>query len=85
MKHLLTLEDWSAEEMAEAIATARAIKADPARYENCMRRRTLCMIFEKPSLRTRLSFECSPANTLTAAQQEPQQRTQLNYTNLLTH
>ena len=57
MKHLLTLEDWSAEEMAEAIATARAIKADPAHYENCMRRRTLCMIFEKPSLRTRLSFE----------------------------
>ena len=57
MKHLLSLEDWSGDEMAEAIAMARTIKANPEKFENCMRRRTLCMIFEKPSLRTRLSFE----------------------------
>jgi ornithine carbamoyltransferase len=57
MKHLLSLEDWSAAEMAEAIATARAIKANPAQYAGCMKGKTLCMIFEKPSLRTRLSFE----------------------------
>ncbi len=57
MQHLLTLEDWSAEQIAEAIATARHIKAHPEQYADSLRRKTLCMIFEKPSLRTRLSFE----------------------------
>ena len=57
MRHLLTLEDWSAAHIAEAIAMARAIKANPAKYADVLRRKTLCMIFEKPSLRTRLSFE----------------------------
>ena len=57
MRHLLTLEDWTPEQIAEAVATARAIKGDPARYADTLRRKTLCMIFEKPSLRTRLSFE----------------------------
>ena len=57
MKHLLTLEDWSAEEMAEVIAMSREMKAHPEKYREVMKYRTLCMIFEKPSLRTRLSFE----------------------------
>ncbi len=57
MRHLLTLEDWTPEQIAEAIATARAIKAHPAQHADVLRRKTLCMIFEKPSLRTRLSFE----------------------------
>lgn len=57
MRHLLTLEDWTPAQIAEAIATARAVKTDPARYHDALRRKTLCMIFEKPSLRTRLSFE----------------------------
>lgn len=57
MRHLLTLENWSREQIADAVATARTIKAHPAQYEDSLRRRTLCMFFEKPSLRTRLSFE----------------------------
>ena len=57
MRHLLTLEDWSREQIAAAIATARAIKAEPSQYADVLRRKTLCMIFEKPSPRTRLSFE----------------------------
>ena len=57
MRHLLTLEDWSPAQIAEAIAMARTIKANPAKYADVLRRKTLCMIFEKPSLRTRLSFE----------------------------
>lgn len=57
MRHLLTLEDWTKEQIAEAIAAARAIKANPGAYADILRRKTLCMIFEKPSLRTRLSFE----------------------------
>ncbi len=57
MRHLLTLEDWTTEQIAEAVATARVIKANPDSYADTLRRKTLCMIFEKPSLRTRLSFE----------------------------
>jgi ornithine carbamoyltransferase len=57
MRHLLTLEDWTPSQIADAVATARTIKANPAKYADTLRRKTLCMIFEKPSLRTRLSFE----------------------------
>jgi len=57
MRHLLTLKDWTSDQIAEAIQTARTIKAQPDTYADTLRRKTLCMFFEKPSLRTRLSFE----------------------------
>ena len=57
MRHLLTLEDWTSEQILEAVQKARAIKANPEQYADTLRRKTLCMFFEKPSLRTRLSFE----------------------------
>ncbi|HBA85019.1 MAG TPA: ornithine carbamoyltransferase [Verrucomicrobia bacterium] len=57
MLHLLSLRDWSSARMEEAFALGREIKAHPEKFENVMRRKTLCMIFEKPSLRTRVSFE----------------------------
>ncbi len=57
MRHLLTLEDWTPKQIAEAVAAARTIKANPEKYADTLRRKTLCMVFEKPSLRTRLSFE----------------------------
>lgn len=57
MLHLLTLADWTAPQVEAALKQAQAIKADPAAYATTLQRRTLLMIFEKPSLRTRLSFE----------------------------
>jgi ornithine carbamoyltransferase len=57
MKHLITLENWSTADLAELIDLADRVKAKPAEYQDAMRRRTLLMIFEKPSLRTRVSFE----------------------------
>ena len=57
MRHLLTLENWTPKQISEAVAMARTIKAHPEQYADALRRKTLCMIFEKPSLRTRLSFE----------------------------
>jgi ornithine carbamoyltransferase len=57
MRHLLTLENWTPQQIAEAVTLARAIKANPEKHADALRRKTLCMIFEKPSLRTRLSFE----------------------------
>ncbi len=57
MKHLITLENWTLAELAALLDRADHIKAQPADYRDAMRRMTLLMIFEKPSLRTRVSFE----------------------------
>lgn len=57
MRHLLTLDDWTPAEIDEVLDLAEEIKAHPGNYAHAAHRRTLLMIFEKPSLRTRLSFE----------------------------
>jgi ornithine carbamoyltransferase len=57
MLHLITLKDWPAELIEDVLDLAREVKQNPVKFENVMHRRTLLMIFEKPSLRTRVSFE----------------------------
>ena len=57
MKHLITLENWSSTAILDILDLADRIKARPADYREAMQRKTLMMIFEKPSLRTRVSFE----------------------------
>jgi len=56
-QHLLTLSDWPRERTEEVLALAVAIKRSPRDFAHELTRRTLLMVFEKPSLRTRLSFE----------------------------
>jgi ornithine carbamoyltransferase len=57
MKHLVSLNEWTREEIEDVLSLAADMKANPAQYENVMHRKMLVMIFEKPSLRTRVSFE----------------------------
>ncbi len=57
MKHLISLKDWSAEAIFEVLDLAVSVKAAPAQYADVLKQKTLLMIFEKPSLRTRISFE----------------------------
>ncbi|HIE10547.1 MAG TPA: ornithine carbamoyltransferase [Kiritimatiellae bacterium] len=57
MKHLVTLQDWDRDTIRSLLDRATAIKKDPWQYRDAMQRRVLVMIFEKPSLRTRVSFE----------------------------
>lgn len=57
MQHLISLKDWSAEEITAILDLADAVKIAPENYQDAMHRRMLVMIFEKPSLRTRVSFE----------------------------
>ena len=57
MKHLISLKDWSAEAIFEVLDLAVKVKAAPAQYADVLKQKTLLMIFEKPSLRTRISFE----------------------------
>lgn len=57
MKHLLSLADISPREIEGLIDLGLEAKRNRDRFADALRRRTLLMIFEKPSLRTRLSFE----------------------------
>jgi ornithine carbamoyltransferase len=57
MKDLISLRDWSADQIKQVLDLATKIKSDPVAYKHAMEQKTLLMIFEKPSLRTRLSFE----------------------------
>ncbi len=57
MKDLLSLEDLSKEELLGFIELAEDVKANPEKYREAVKDKTLLMIFEKPSLRTRVSFE----------------------------
>lgn len=56
-KDLVTLADWSRDEVVSLLDEAVAIKARPEEHGERLRRRTLLMLFEKPSLRTRVAFE----------------------------
>ena len=53
----LTIRDFTSDELRHLLALARDVKADPDRFSGALKGRTLAMIFEKPSLRTRVSFD----------------------------
>ena len=59
MKHkdFLALRDWSASDLMELLLLARLVKAEPAKYSRQLDGKALALIMEKPSLRTRVSFE----------------------------
>jgi len=53
----LSIRDFSPEEIRQLLALAATIKAHPGQYTESLKGKTLAMIFEKPSLRTRVSFD----------------------------
>lgn len=57
MKHFLSLKDVTPEEMTEIFRLSADIKKNPERYSGAFRGKTLGMIFQKSSTRTRVSFE----------------------------
>src|SRR5580704_17264672 len=54
---LLTGAEWSPAQTRELLQLTAEIKAHPARYASTLRGKFLALIFEKPSLRTRVTFE----------------------------
>jgi ornithine carbamoyltransferase len=56
-KDFLSIRDWSTDELNELLDSAIAIKADPLKYSKKLEGKALALIFEKPSLRTRVTFD----------------------------
>src|SRR5487761_374876 len=59
---LLIGSEWGAAQIRELYHLAADIKARPERYRSALAGRFLAMIFEKPSLRTRVTFEVGMAS-----------------------
>jgi ornithine carbamoyltransferase len=59
---LLTGMEWSPAQTREILHLAADVKARPDRYRGALAGRFLALIFEKPSLRTRVSFEVGIAS-----------------------
>lgn len=56
-KDFLSIRDLSAEEMLDLLTRAIVIKGDPGKYAAALKGKALALIFEKPSLRTRVTFD----------------------------
>ncbi len=56
-KDFLSLEDWTREEIWELFDLSRRIKGEPYKFFFSLKGKTLGLYFEKPSTRTRVSFE----------------------------
>ena len=62
-KDLVSILDLTPRQAAAILKLAHEVKANPDRYANALRGKQMAMFFEKPSLRTRLTFEAG-MNTL---------------------
>ncbi|MHA1916360.1 MAG: ornithine carbamoyltransferase, partial [Promethearchaeota archaeon] len=57
VRHLTKISDLTKAECETIISKAIEIKANPGKFSDGLKGETLLMLFEKPSLRTRVSFE----------------------------
>ncbi|HIC70246.1 MAG TPA: ornithine carbamoyltransferase, partial [Candidatus Latescibacteria bacterium] len=55
--HLVTLKDWSSAEIISVVMEAAALHRDPSRHSQALSGRTLALLFQKTSTRTRCSGE----------------------------
>jgi ornithine carbamoyltransferase len=56
-KDFLTIKDFTTDELTHLLDLARDIKANPHHFSDSLKGKTLALIFEKPSLRTRVTFD----------------------------
>ena len=56
-KNFLTLKNYSREEILYMIVLATKIKKDKKLYSDLLKNKSIALLFDKPSTRTRLSFE----------------------------
>ncbi len=58
----LSVDDLSSDELASVLDRSAKVKAQPGDVADALRGRSIAMIFEKPSTRTRVSFEIAIAS-----------------------
>ena len=56
-RHLISIRDLSVEDVQEILDLTRDVKANPGAYAHRLEGKTLGMVFQKSSTRTRVSFE----------------------------
>ena len=59
MRHLPSLKAFTTNEITQILNKAVEIKANPADFHNALHRKSLAMLFQKTSTRTRVSFEAA--------------------------
>jgi len=57
LKDLISINDLTTTEIRKIFTTAADMKANPRNYGDAMAGRSVALIFEKPSLRTRVTFD----------------------------
>ena len=57
MNDFLSIKDFTPQQIRRSLDLARRMKAIPEAYATALKGKTLAMIFEKPSLRTRVTFD----------------------------
>ncbi len=57
MKHLLSDFDWQLEPLQALLQLAATVKQCPSDYGHALTGKSVALLFEKPSLRTRVTFE----------------------------
>nr|P96172.2 RecName: Full=Ornithine carbamoyltransferase; Short=OTCase [Vibrio sp. 2693]CAA71921.1 ornithine carbamoyltransferase [Vibrio sp.] len=57
MENLLSVKDLSKQQILDLLALAKAVKANPAEYSQALAGKSIVTIYEKPSLRTRVTFD----------------------------
>jgi ornithine carbamoyltransferase len=62
-KDFLSVDDLRADELAELLVLSAEVKARPEAYAEHLRGRAVALIFEKPSTRTRVSFEVAVSSS----------------------
>ena len=62
MRHLISPQDLSFEELNNLLDLADDIAHDPKKYSNCCHGKKIATLFYEPSTRTRLSFEAAMLN-----------------------
>jgi ornithine carbamoyltransferase len=62
-RDVLSVDDLSSEEVTRLLDLSQKVKAHPGDYREALKGRSVALIFEKPSTRTRVSFEVAVAAT----------------------
>jgi ornithine carbamoyltransferase len=57
MRHALHFKDWTGDELQDLLNKAVYMKGHMSEFNHCLEQKTLAMIFQKTSTRTRVSFE----------------------------